>query len=144
MKKSFLKRKVDSTAKKVRNSTAKKSYKYYVDNFQKEPISKKLNFDNSQEIQIYVSGSRNNDALKPADSGNLNSTKKSLKNLQTSEKKRSLTAMKSKPERQDEIKISKSTWEIKEEPAEIEPEKKPIVKRIFLKRGHGKAGGIGQ
>ena len=36
MKKSFLKRKVDSTAKKVRNSTAKKSYKYYVDNFQKD------------------------------------------------------------------------------------------------------------
>jgi len=49
MKKSFLKRKVDSTAKKVRTSTAKKSYKYYVDNFQKDqPISKKLNFDSSQ------------------------------------------------------------------------------------------------
>ena len=45
--KSFLKRKIDSTAKKVKNSTAKKSYKYYVDNFQKEPISKKLNFDSS-------------------------------------------------------------------------------------------------
>ena len=30
MKKSFLKRKVDSTKN---NSTAKKSYKYYVDNF---------------------------------------------------------------------------------------------------------------
>lgn len=46
MKKSFLKRKVDSTAKKV-NSTAKKSYKYYVDNFTKEPISKKLNFEST-------------------------------------------------------------------------------------------------
>ena len=33
MKKSFLKRKVDSTAKKLTNSTAKKNYKYYVDNF---------------------------------------------------------------------------------------------------------------
>lgn len=35
MKKSFLKRKIDSTAKKLNSSTAKKtkSYKYYVDNF---------------------------------------------------------------------------------------------------------------
>ena len=35
-------------------------------------------------------------------------------------------------------------WEIKEEPDVPSPtEKKPIVKRAFLKRGHGKAGGIG-
>ena len=49
MKKSFLKRKVESTAKKVNNSTHKKSYKYYVDNFQQEgpTSSKKLNFDSS-------------------------------------------------------------------------------------------------
>jgi hypothetical protein len=53
MKKSFLKRKVESTAKKVNNSTAKKSYKYYVDNFlhegsEKKMPAKKLNFDSSQ------------------------------------------------------------------------------------------------
>lgn len=51
MKKSFLKRKVESTAKKLNNSTAKKSYKYYVDNFQRDgpgPSVKKLNFDSSQ------------------------------------------------------------------------------------------------
>ena len=47
MKKSFLKRKVESTAKKMINSTAKKSYKYYVDKFNQEglPPVKKLNFD---------------------------------------------------------------------------------------------------
>ena len=47
-------------------------------------------------------------------------------------------------ERPSEIKVNKMAWEIKEEPDVPPPEKKPIVKRPFLKRGHGKAGGIGQ
>jgi hypothetical protein len=54
MKKSFLKRKIDSTAKKV-NSTTKKSYKYYVDNFHgRESISvaKKLNFEDKNPNEI--------------------------------------------------------------------------------------------
>ena len=48
-----------------------------------------------------------------------------------------------KPKKEFEV-TSKIAWEIKEEPAEVIPEKKPVVKRVFLKRGHGKAGGIGQ
>ena len=55
--------------------------------------------------------------------------------------------MKSKKELQDrpsEVKVGKMGWEIKEVPDMPSPtEKKPIVKRAFLKRGHGKAGGIG-
>ena len=45
-KKNFLKRKnLNSTAKKALSS-AKKNYKYYADNFQRDKV-KKLNFDSS-------------------------------------------------------------------------------------------------
>ena len=55
--------------------------------------------------------------------------------------------MKSKKEileRPSEVKVSKMGWEIKEEPDVPSPVEKPIIKRAFLKRGHGKAGGIGE
>ena len=123
--------------------------------------------DNHDDIQIFVKGTRNgdkslraNDGGSAYDTGKSNDRRVSASRLLSSGKKRCMTTMKSHKQFEDlalgkiqsRKNLEKLGWGTIKEQEEIDQKNheeapaaptKPVVRRPFLARGTGKAGGIG-